>query len=102
MSTLDLRGDGDGCVLRVRATPGAKRAGVVGVYGGALKVTVTAAPERGKANEALLAVLAEALGVPARSLELIAGATARDKRVRIAGCGEEELRRRLRRVLGGG
>ena len=92
MSALDLRADGEGAVLKVRAVPGAKRPGIVGVYGDALKVAVSEPPERGKANRAILSVLADELRVDARSLQVIAGLGSRDKRVRVAGCGPEELR----------
>ena len=61
--------------------PGARKDAVLGVHGGALKVSVTAPPERGKANEAVLALLAEILGVPASSLVLTSGAASRDKAI---------------------
>ena len=60
-------------VLRVRAKPGARAERVAGVRGDSLVVEVRAAPERGKANDAVIRVLAEALGIRASSLELKAG-----------------------------
>lgn len=50
---------------------------------GALKVKVTAAPEKGRANDEVRAVLAEYLGVPKRSVEVILGHASRQKRVRV-------------------
>jgi len=61
--------------------PGARKQAILGVHAGALKIQVIAAPERGKANEAVLELLAEALAVPRSSLTLTAGATSRDKAV---------------------
>lgn len=65
----------DGKILRVRvkAVPGASRDGLAGALGDRLKVRVSAAPERGKANEAIAALLAKAAGVPARSVALSSG-----------------------------
>jgi uncharacterized protein YggU (UPF0235/DUF167 family) len=54
----------EGCVLPVRAQPGARKAGVLGEQAGALKVAVTAPPEDGRANRALVEVLAEARAGP--------------------------------------
>jgi uncharacterized protein YggU (UPF0235/DUF167 family) len=67
----------------------------VGRYGGAWKVRVAASPEHGKANEALLALLAGALDVPRRDLELKAGHSSRDKVVALVGVTDEEADARL-------
>jgi uncharacterized protein (TIGR00251 family) len=85
----------EGSVLSVRAQPGAKKAGVVGEQNGALKVAVSAAPEQGKANKALRDALCAALGVKRGAVELIAGATSRDKRFLIRGVTPAALRARL-------
>ena len=63
--------------------PGAKRTEIAGSHGDALKIRLAAPPVDGRANEALLAFLAEAFGVPARQVTLLSGATGRRKRVRI-------------------
>ena len=60
-------------VLRIRAKPGARAERVAGVRGDSLVVEVRAAPERGKANDAVIRVLAEALDIRASSIELKAG-----------------------------
>jgi uncharacterized protein (TIGR00251 family) len=76
--------DGSGNVLvRVHVQPGARRAGVVGRHGDALKVRVTAPPVDGRANAAAIELLAAELGVPASTIAVVAGATARRKRLRI-------------------
>jgi uncharacterized protein len=64
---------------------------VVGRHGDGWKVRVAAAPERGRANSALLELLAERLGVREGALRLVAGHTARDKIVEVEGIGTDEL-----------
>jgi uncharacterized protein len=80
----------DGVRLAVRLTPKAAAARIQGIVedgagGQALKVAVTAPPEAGKANDALLALLAKALGVRRGALSLVLGAADRRKLVHIAG-----------------
>jgi uncharacterized protein (TIGR00251 family) len=91
----------EGCVLPVRAQPGARRSGVQGEQAGALKVAVTAPPQDGRANEALVEALREALDVRRSQVELLAGATGRDKRFLIRGLTRAELERRIATLLGG-
>ena len=81
--------------LRLRVVPGAGRSGVVGRHGDAWKVRVSAAPERGRANDALLGLLAETLAVPKRDVSLVAGHTGRDKIVELAGISAQEIAHRL-------
>ena len=82
-------------ILRVRATPRAGRDAIGGWQEGVLRVRLAAPPVEGKANEALVRLLASALGVARRDVELVAGETAREKRLRIAGLSAEEVQRRL-------
>jgi uncharacterized protein len=82
--------DADGLRLAVRLTPKASAARIIGLIedgagGVALKVAVTAAPEAGKANEALLALLAKTLGLKRRDLTLALGAADRRKLVHVQG-----------------
>jgi len=81
--------------LRLRVSPGAGRAGIVGRHGDAWKVRVTAPPEDGRANEAVLRLLADALSVPRKTLSLVSGHTARDKIVLLDGVGPAQIERRL-------
>jgi len=81
--------------LRLRVSPGAGRAAVVGRYGEAWKVRVTAAPEDGRANDAVLRLLAEVLAVPRGALTLISGHSGRDKIVELVGVGPALAERRL-------
>lgn len=61
-----------------------------------LKVRLTAPPVEGAANEALIALLAERLDLPKRSISIVSGATGRQKIVEIVGMAEEEVEKRLR------
>jgi uncharacterized protein (TIGR00251 family) len=79
----------------VRVVPGAKHAGVVGRHGDAWKLRVTAAPERGKANTAVVRLLAERLGLSPRDVSVVSGTLTRDKVVEVRGVSADEAERRL-------
>jgi uncharacterized protein len=96
---LDIRPAGQGCLLRVRAKPNAAASRIIGGYGGALKLSVKEAPERGRANEAVCRLLASLLGLPAGFVTLVSGGGSQDKTVRIDGIGPDECRRHLQDVL---
>jgi uncharacterized protein len=81
--------------LRLRVSPGAGRAAVVGRYGDGWKVRVTAPPEHGRANDAVLRLLADTLAVPRDTLTLVSGHAARDKIVELTGVGPALVERRL-------
>jgi uncharacterized protein (TIGR00251 family) len=81
--------------LRLRVSAGAGRTEIVGRHGDAWKLRVTSAPERGRANAAVLRLLADALGVPEHSLALVSGHTSRDKIVELQGLRVDEAERRL-------
>ena len=82
----------EGCLLAVRAQPGARKAGVVGEQVGALKVAVTAPPADGRANQALTDLLRDWLGLKRSQVELASGATNRNKQFLIRGLTPDELR----------
>jgi uncharacterized protein (TIGR00251 family) len=79
----------------VTVSPGASRTELVGRHGEGWKARVAAAPERGRANEGLLDLLAEKLGLPRSRLEVVSGRTARRKVVEVAGLDLDEIARRL-------
>ena len=78
--------------IEVRVIPRAKRPQVGGERDGRLLVRVAAPPVDGKANAAVVAALAKALGVPKRSIEIVGGATSRDKAVRVGGIAADDPR----------
>ena len=81
--------------LRLRVSPGAGKAGIVGRHGDAWKVRVTSPPEDGRANEAVLRLLADALSVPRARVALVSGHGGRDKVVELTGIDADETDRRL-------
>jgi uncharacterized protein (TIGR00251 family) len=81
--------------LQLRVSPGASTAGIVGRHGDAWKVRVAAPPEGGRANEAVVRLLADALELPQRDVEIVSGHGARDKVVSLAGIDLAEAERRL-------
>jgi uncharacterized protein len=81
--------------LRLRVSPGARSDAIVGRHGDGWKVRVTAPPEDGKANEAVRRLLAERLGSPSRSVNLVSGPASREKIVELTGIDAAEAERRL-------
>ncbi len=81
--------------LKLRVKPGAPRSRVVGPYGDRLKIDVAAPPEDGKANAALVAFLAERLGVPRDRISVVRGGASRDKEVAVTGLDVDEAMRKL-------
>ncbi len=90
-----IRGEMASTRLTIKAQPGARRNEVAGWRGEALLVRVTAPPEGGKANEAVIETLAEALGITKSRVTLVRGATSRQKVVQIEGLDATEAKRRL-------
>jgi uncharacterized protein (TIGR00251 family) len=89
--TLAITGVAGGFRFAVRLQPRASRNEVAGVHGTALKVRLQAPPVDGAANEALVAFLAESLGVPARDVRLVSGVTSRSKVVEVRGVPRERI-----------
>ena len=88
----------EGQLLQVRVHPGARRSAIEGWHGPALRVSVTASPSEGRANRAVAELLAAACGVAPSSVELVTGASSRDKRFRVGSLSLGELRARLVRA----
>lgn len=80
--------------LRLRVRPGGKKNAILGEHGGALRVSVSAPPERGKANRTVVALLAETLDLPLSGIEIAAGETSPDK-VAVVALETDQVRRRL-------
>lgn len=85
----------DGCTLSVRVHPGAKKNAVTGIHAGAVKIALNAPPVDGRANEALIAFIAEQLSLPRSRIALISGASSRSKVLRITGKSATEVQAAL-------
>ncbi|HEX4519881.1 MAG TPA: DUF167 domain-containing protein [Gaiellaceae bacterium] len=81
--------------LGVRAVPGATKPGLVGRHGTAWKVTVSAPAEAGRANEAVIRLLADTVELPRRDVSIVAGHGSREKVVSFDGISAKELDARL-------
>lgn len=90
----------EGATLAVRAQPGARKNAVLGEQAGALKVAVTAPPEEGRANAALVEVLRDWLGLKRSQVELAGGPTSRNKVFLIRGLTPDELTALITSKLG--
>jgi uncharacterized protein (TIGR00251 family) len=91
----------DGVLVAVRAQPGARKAGVLGEQAGALKLAVTAPPENGRANDALVVLLRDLLGLKRSQVELHSGATGRNKKLLVRGIPKDELAAKLTALAAG-
>jgi uncharacterized protein (TIGR00251 family) len=85
----------DGVIIPVRVHAAARRNAIVGVHDGALRIDVTTAPEKGKANLAVSRVISAALGAPKSAIELISGATSPQKRYLATGLTLQQVSDRL-------
>ena len=95
---FDVRDDGT-AVLRVHVQPGAGRTAVQGRHGDALKISVAAPPEGGRANDAVTKLLAEIFGLGAKAVELVSGQTNRAKAFALKGLEIDDVTDRLERAL---
>lgn len=91
-----ITSDGEGgSLIRVKASPGASRDAIAGTRGDRLKVRVGAPPEGGRANDAICALLAGALGARPRDAEVTHGRTSPEKTIRVRGVPPDDARRAL-------
>ena len=86
--------------ISVTVSPGASRTELVGRHGDGWRARIAAPPERGRANDALVKLLAVTLEVPVSSLRIVAGRSGRVKVVEVADLETVEVERRLMRSLG--
>lgn len=92
---IQITDHAEGCVLPVRAQPGARRNAVIGEQAQGLKVAVTAPAEGGRANKALLEVLAEWLHLKKSQIELLSGPTSRHKKFLLRGMKATDVSARI-------
>ena len=85
----------NGVEIAIRVIPRARRSEIAGTRGHSLLMRLAAPPVEGAANAALIALLADRLGVPARTIQIISGEHGRDKRVAVTNITCEVVRRRL-------
>ena len=93
MTPLELHKEG--VVLSVKAQPGSRKNEIRGIQDNALKVCVTQAPEKGKANKAIIELLAKSLGLRKSQLELLSGETAHQKKILLRDVAMEEVKKKL-------
>src|SRR5205085_1368976 len=98
---IELTDHPEGILVAVRAQPGARKAGVLGEQAGALKLAVTAPPEDGRANAALVELVRDLLGLKRSQVELYSGATGRNKKLLVRGVSKEGLAAQLIALTGG-
>ena len=90
-----IRQTDSGVEIAVKVVPGASRDRIVGWLAEALKVTVTAPPEAGKANKALCRLIAKKLGVKPAAVSVVAGQTSPRKKILVTGLSVEQVTNRL-------
>jgi len=96
---IDLEETPDGMLLPVKARAGASQNAIKGTHDGRLKVSVTQAPEKGKANQAIVKLLANSLGLSRSRIELVSGETSPQKTFLISGRTRADLRQLTERWL---
>ena len=96
---IQLADDADGVLLPVRAQPGARKAAVLGEHAGALKLSVTAPPQDGRANAAVVELVRELLGLKRSQVELLSGLKDRNKKLLIRGVDRETLGAKVNALL---
>ncbi|MCK4659863.1 MAG: DUF167 domain-containing protein [Phycisphaerae bacterium] len=89
---IELVLDGDAVLLPIKVVPGASKTRIIGELDSRLKVAVAAPPEKGKANDAVTALLAKHLGIRRRDVTVISGHTSPVKMICLAGVSIDQVR----------
>jgi len=95
MSKPEIQENGDGVLFTVKVVPGSSRTAIAGILDDMIKIRVAAAPEKGKANQCLLAFLAKRLSVKKNAMEIVSGQTHPVKRIRAMGISAIQLADKL-------
>lgn len=95
MANLIIQETDEGVVFTAKIVPGSSRTAVCGLFNGMLKVKVSAAPEKGKANECLVGFLAKQLSVKKNAVSIVSGHTAKIKRLQVSGISAAMLLKKL-------
>ena len=86
-------------MLQIKVIPGASRDRIAGKLGDAIKIQVSAAPERGKANDAVIKLIADALGLRRNDISIVRGQAQARKTLEIQGLSQDQLDRRISEML---
>jgi uncharacterized protein (TIGR00251 family) len=97
---IELEEHPAGIILPIRAHAGARRNAIDGEKAGSLQVSVTQAPEKGKANKAIIALVAKSLGLRKSQIDLISGETSQQKKLLVRDVTVEELSHRVATAIG--
>ena len=92
---LPIRETDDGATFAVKVHPRARKNGITGEVGDALKVSLTTPPTEGRANEACIEFFAKLLKVPRSSVTIASGQSSRNKVIRVAGLTAQAVRARI-------
>ena len=92
---IEIHDTAGGATFAIKVHPRAKKNAITGEVGDALKVSLTAPPVEGRANDACIEFFAKLLKVPRSSITIAAGQNSRNKLIRVAGLSADELRRRF-------
>ena len=95
MAKAAIQEDADGVIFTAKVVPGSSRTAVAGALEDMVKIRVAAAPEKGKANQCLVAFLAKQLGVKKSAVEILWGQSSPVKQVRVAGVSAAEFQAKL-------
>ncbi len=95
LTMIEIRETQAGCQFAVRVTPKAKKRALGGTHDGALKIAVTAPPEDGKANAAVIQAIAKWLCIAKSNVDITAGQTSRIKTIHVTGIDQATLRSAL-------
>jgi hypothetical protein len=99
VARISVRESAGAITFAVRVHPRGKKDALTGTHGDALKLSLTAPPVEGRANQAVIEFFAKLLRLPRSSITIAAGQTSRNKVVRITGVTADTLRRTLEQVL---
>jgi len=97
---IPVRETAQGATFAVKVQPRARKNAITGTVGEALKVSLTAPPVEGRANQAVIEFLADFFAIPRASITITSGATSRLKRVCISGMSSGAVQQRLTTILG--
>jgi uncharacterized protein len=96
---ISLESVSAGTILSVRAQPSARRNALIGLHDGALRVAISAPPDKGRANQSIEVLLAKTFDLPRSAVELISGQTARQKRFLLKGITTDQVQQKLALLL---